>query len=104
MREIGSIKVFDRRNAPICYRKNVVTGLSDRAIRLSHGKSRPKNVTIIKTVLKTNKYPPFFYEPITKKRIYQLMNNNNTQIKPKIRNILTTFNLLSIIRFIIHQK
>lgn len=68
-------------NTPISYKKSVVISLTDRAVKLAHGSNRPKNIQIVKDVLKANNYPPTFFEPIIKKRIHQIYNSQNNHIK-----------------------
>ncbi|KAG5867665.1 hypothetical protein JTB14_009046 [Gonioctena quinquepunctata] len=46
---------------------SVVMSLTNRVIRLAHGKNRPKNLKTVKELLIANNYPPTFFEPIIKK-------------------------------------
>lgn len=46
-------------------KKSIVISLTDHAIQLAHGKNRPKNLNINKTISKASK-----------KHIYQIYNNN----------------------------
>lgn len=82
MRQIGSIKVFDR-NAVSTFsqmhqqvtKKSVVKGLTDCDIRLSHDRNQPKYLKTIKMMLRADNYPPCFYELLFKTyRITQLYN------------------------------
>ena len=59
-------------NHPQNYKKNVITGLVDRAILLSDQKFHSSNIEIVKEILINNSYPVFFIDKCIKQRLKEI--------------------------------
>lgn len=68
---------------PSSFKKNVVTNLINRAVKLTTPKYRPKKIKLIKETLKKNGYPPEFTNPIIKREINKIYNQRKHQADNK---------------------
>ena len=63
----------------------MVYNLVDKALKLSDKGFHNKNIQLVKTILKANRYPKLFIDKYIKKRQY-IIHNNNNYILANIRN------------------
>lgn len=85
-KEIASQRYLNyRANNPAVHKRNVVTGMVDRAITLTDPKERPKCLKKVRTIMAKNGYPPEFTSKIISDRTDRFYNGNqnpkNTEMK-----------------------
>ncbi|KAG4077397.1 hypothetical protein HA402_009798 [Bradysia odoriphaga] len=72
-------------------RRNVVTAITDRAIRFTNVKDRPESISRVKEILKGNGYPTNFVSDIIKQRVDRFYNGKNRNDNKTRRFIPTTY-------------
>lgn len=70
---------------PISHKRNVITGIVDRAITFTNPEQRPDSLSRVRTLMKDNGYPPVFTEKIIKQRVDNFYNNNANKSKNDIK-------------------
>lgn len=68
---------------PLKYKKSVVAGLADRAIKLTQPKRRKEQIQKVKKALKSNNYPNALIEPIIKQSTYKAYHTTINKNKEK---------------------
>lgn len=75
----------------MAHKRNVVTAVTDRAIRFTNPKDRPTSLTKVRDMMKGNGYPDEFVSNIIKKRVDRLNNGKQRKETNKKRFIPTTY-------------
>lgn len=71
---------------PICHKRNVVTGLVDRAITFTNPNERPNSLKRVRELMNNNGYPTHFTEKIIiKERVDKFYNHNQQKHKNEIK-------------------
>lgn len=92
---------------PISFKKSVINGLVDRAIKLTNSNNRKFQLNKVKNMLINNNYPVNFINNVIKNRVHKLYNSNNLQkvestyvcipytpiLSEKIKGILGQYNI-----------
>lgn len=69
----------------ISHKRNVVTGIVDRAIKFTNPEERPESLNLVRTLMKDNGYPIAFTENIIKERVDNFYNRNASKSKNEIK-------------------
>jgi hypothetical protein len=70
---------------PISHKRNVITGVVDRAITFTNPEQRPESLKCVRNLMKENGYPTEFTESIIKERVDNFYNHNSKKSKNEIK-------------------
>lgn len=78
-------------NNPMAHKRNVITAVTDRAIRFTNPKDRPESLAKVRDMMGNNGYPDGFVSDIIKKRVDRFYNGKDQKNTTKKKFIPTTY-------------